>query len=123
MITEIWKDVIGYEGLYQVSDLGNVKSLNYRRTGKEKNIYINTDKYGYLNVMLSKNSLNKRFYVHRLASICFLKSIADKCFINHIDGNKTNNNINNLEWCNCSENIKHAYKLGLNKGNKKTKTL
>lgn len=109
---EIWKDVPGYEGLYQVSNLGNVKSLNYNKTGNEKilkqKIRKNTN---YLVVCLCKKGLHKDKFVHRLVLEAFnpnkndTKSFKDeiinydKLVVNHIDENKHNNCINNLEWC------------------------
>lgn len=114
MSKEIWKDIEGYEGLYQVSNLGRVKSkLRKGRILKP----INTKKY--YSVILCKNSTTKEIYVHRLVAYAFIPNPQNKPFINHIDGNKQNNYVENLEWCTQSENCRHAYKIGLNKGRSK----
>ena len=118
---EIWKDIEGYEGLYQVSNLGNVKSLNrlikHNRSGflklKSKIIKPCTTKTGYVVFHLYKNSKQTHKTAHRLVAECFLENIFSKEDINHIDGNKLNNNILNLEWNTRSENLKHAYNTGL----------
>lgn len=105
---EIWKNIDGYDGKYQVSNLGNVKSY--------KNLKKELCKNGYLRVTLYKEGKAKRFLVHRLVANTFLENKSNKPQVNHIDGNKTNNQINNLEWVTSSENNKHAHKIGLNKG-------
>ena len=105
---EIWKDIVGYDGKYQVSNLGRVKnSYNHVMT-------IILDKDGYCQVSLRKTNGNaclKR--LHRLVASAFIPNIENKKYVNHIDGNKKNNNVQNLEWCTNSENIYHAYKIGL----------
>lgn len=112
---EIWKDIEGYEGLYQVSNFGKVKSLNYKRQNKVKILKPSqTGKgafkgQGYLSLHLK----NKQFKVHRLVAEAFIPNKENKPQINHKDGNKLNNNSNNLEWCTNSENQKHAWKNGL----------
>lgn len=115
---EIWKDVVGYEGLYQVSNLGNVKSVeremqNYRgnkfiKVSKPIGKFIN--KYGYIRVTLYKNGTPRAFTVHRLVATAFIPNPMGLKDINHIDFNKKNNNIENLEWCSRSYNVKHAIK-------------
>lgn len=121
---EVWKDIIGYEGLYQVSNLGRVKSLQrvVKRTNgrpytaKEKilgQFYSGRDK-DYLKSYLSKNGKKKSYQIHRLVAIAFIPNVQNKPQVNHIDGNKSNNNILNLEWCTNSENQIHAYRMGLN---------
>lgn len=114
MSKEIWKDIEGYEGLYQVSNLGRVKS-NLR---KGKILKSNSTYDGYYNVTLSKNGKLKTYRIHRLVCIAFLDNPLNKSEVNHIDGNKKNNNIENLEWCTRSENAEHAHKTGLNTGKK-----
>lgn len=114
MKEEIWKDVVGYEGIYQVSNLGRIKSL--KRKGKIKNTQL--DKDGYEHLSLWHNSKAKRMSVHRIVAQAFIPNPENKPVVNHIDGNKTNNIVNNLEWCTRSENDIHAYKLGLRKVNK-----
>lgn len=96
---EIFKEIEGYEGLYQVSNYGRVKSLNYNRTGKEKILksYSNTD--GYLSVDLRKEGKRKSCKVHRLVAQAFIENPNNYEEVNHIDEDKTNNYITNLEWC------------------------
>ena len=96
---EIWKDVKGYEGLYQVSNLGRVKSLNYRRSGKERLLSLAHDKDGYLYVCFRKNGKQKLHKVHRLVAQAFIPNPDNLPQVNHKDENKTNNNVKNLEWC------------------------
>ena len=96
---EIWKDISGYEGLYQVSNFGNVKSLNWRRTGKPKNLYLKAHNRGYLQVELAKNGVKKSFMVHRLVAEAFIKNPNGFPVINHKDEDKANNSVENLEWC------------------------
>ncbi|MGY0692639.1 NUMOD4 domain-containing protein [Virgibacillus sp. FSP13] len=109
----IWKDIKGYEGLYMVSAAGDVKSI--KRSGTKGGVLIGNIAKGYKRVLLKKNNKAKKFFVHRLVADVFLDKQKDKNFVNHIDGNKLNNHVNNLEWCNRSENQLHAYKLGLQK--------
>jgi hypothetical protein len=97
---EQWKDIPGYEGLYQVSNMGNVKSLNYNRSGREKLLNLNPNNQGYLNVGLSKNGKQRSIKIHRLVAIAFLDHQADgtmNVVVNHIDNNKSNNRVDNLE--------------------------
>ena len=111
---EIWKDIKGYEGLYQVSNLGRVKSLNYNRKNIEKTLkpvlYYNK----YYSYTLYKNKKKKVFLAHRIVAINFIENINNKEYVNHIDGNKLNNNVDNLEWVTPSENNIHAFENGLN---------
>lgn len=111
---EIWKDIKGYEGLYQVSNLGRVKSF---KTNKRKYEYkymsLVIDKKGYLTVSLCGNHKRKTYKVHRLVSQAFIPNQEGKTQVNHIDGNKQNNRVDNLEWCTNGENGIHAYKNGL----------
>ena len=107
---EVWKDVVGYEGYYQVSNLGNVKGL---KRNKIKSPTLN--RWGYKVVSLTKPDTKvKSVFVHRLVAIVFISNLNNKEQVNHIDGDKTNNCEFNLEWCNQSENMQHAFKLGLN---------
>lgn len=96
---EIWKDIPGYEGKYQVSNTGEVESLNYNGTGKTKSLKQSTDKKGYKHVRLFKNGKGKTYKVHRLVAMLFIPNPNNLPIINHKDENKTNNNVNNLEWC------------------------
>ena len=118
---EIWKDIQGYEGLYQVSNLGRVKR-NYRenidskgrkRIFNESIIKPNIDKGGYFYVNLYKNGKKEIQKNHRLVCNTFIANPENKPQVNHIDGNKENNNVNNLEWVTIQENIQHAYKNNL----------
>lgn len=109
---ELWKDIDGYDGMYKVSNIGRVYSCpKYRHKGKILKLHI--CKNGYLTVGLSKNKKRKNFLVHRLVGMEFVPNIDKKPEINHIDGNKKNNNCNNLEWVTSSENQKHSFELGL----------
>lgn len=115
---EVWKDIPNYEGYYQVSNLGNVKSLKKwcgnkyisKWKNEEKNIRQATHYHGYKYVYLSKNKERKKKYVHRLVAETFIPNPNNLKEINHIDGNKQNNSINNLEWCTRKENVIHSYK-------------
>lgn len=104
-MTEIWKDIVGYEGLYQVSNLGNVKRLKgYKGRGKgyiveEHLIQPSINSRGYQNVVLCKNGKTKTFTMHRLVAIAFLDNPDNLPQVNHKDENKTNNCVDNLEWC------------------------
>lgn len=95
---EIWKDIPDYEGLYQVSNLGRVKSLNYNHTGKPKILKLHRQN-GYLSVTLCKNNNPMYYYVHRLVAKMFIPNPNNYPIINHKDENKMNNFVNNLEWC------------------------
>lgn len=109
---EVWKDIPGYDGKYQASNLGRIK-------GKQKVLTPQISNCGYHKVCLSVPPGSATKTVHRLLALTFLKYPLDKSEqVNHKDGIKTNNIISNLEICNNSENAKHAYKLGLNKNKK-----
>ena len=107
---EIWKDIKGYEGWYQVSNLGNVKSLN-RGNRNGRKLVPNSGRYK--GVFLCMNGSKLRRNIHRLVAETFLKNIENKPFVNHKDGNKFNNEASNLEWCTHYENMKHAHINGL----------
>lgn len=111
---EQWKDIADYEGLYQVSSLGRVKSLKDNKGKKREKIlkqYLSNG--NYLFVGLRKNNKRKNYRIHKLVANAFISNPLNKPCVNHIDGNKANNNINNLEWVTYSENMKHAFKSGL----------
>jgi hypothetical protein len=122
---EEWRDIVGYEGLYQVSNLGRVKSLPKRIVYKDGREYIYPSKVmknqkvstGYRYVTLYSVNGRRQYYVHRLVAIAFIPNLNNERDINHIDGCKTNNIASNLEWCSRSENIKHAYDRGLHRVN------
>ena len=96
---EIWKDITGYEGYYMVSNMGNVKSLNYRHTGKEGILKAGKDKDSYLQVNLWKDGKMKTYKVHQLVAQAFLSNPQGYKELNHRDEDKTNNCVENLEWC------------------------
>lgn len=110
---EIWKDISGYDGLYQVRNLGNVKSLNYNHTGKPKNLSIKKHHTGYRMVTLCRNKTHKNLNIHFLVAHAFIENHDNKPCVNHIDGNKANNCVSNLEWVSYSENTRHAIRTGL----------
>ena len=113
---EIWKDIKGYEGMYQVSNLGRVKSIRSKDSiGRKRKLGLLSLQIhqGYVNTRLMKNGIRKTVRIHRLVAQAFLKRVNGKPEINHIDGNKENNNVKNLEWVSRSENVKHAYNNGL----------
>lgn len=107
---EFWKDIPGYEGLYQVSNYGRVK--RYFKNGKENFLVGKKDKDGYTWVILSKNQRKKYIHVHRLVADAFVPNTEDKPQVNHKDRNKQNNSANNLEWVTCSENMLHTFATG-----------
>ena len=96
MEKEIWKDIDGYEGLYQVSNLGRVKSLHHN---KEKILKGSYNSKGYYFVKLCKNGISKSIFVHRLVAQEFIPNPDNLPIVNHKDENPRNNNVDNLEWC------------------------
>ena len=109
---EVWRDIKGYEGSYRVSNLGRIKSLNYRHTGKEGILKPKTTKNGYLQVNLQKDNKCKHFLVHRLVALAFVDGYKEGLVVNHKDENKQNNIWTNLEWCTSQYNSQYSsYKL------------
>lgn len=114
---EEWRNVVGYKDVYKISSLGRVMSLpkqagrQYRH--RKQILSPKITQYGYRAVSLSVNSKVKHIHVHRLIAQAFIPNPENKPFVNHIDGNKLNNSINNLEWCTNDENMKHAVDTGL----------
>ena len=114
MTEEIWKDIAGYEGVYKISNLGRVKSLNYLRKGIEKERIPNKNNSGYLIVGLHKNGKIKQFLIHRLVAEAFIENPENLPQVNHIDENKLNNCVENLEWRSAKYNSnygEHNYNL------------
>lgn len=109
---EIWRDIVDYGGKYQVSNFARVRSLYRGKTRLIKPDIIHT---GYLRVTLYKDGKTKNHYVHVLVAQAFIPNPEGKRQVNHIDGNKTNNRVENLEWLTPSENIQHAFETGLSK--------
>ena len=115
---QIWKSIRGYEGLYEVNNLGFVRGLSrkischkiYQRNQKTMILKGIKRSNGYIQVALSKNGKSCIFFVHRLVLSAFLENPMNKPQVNHKDGNKENNKIENLEWVNASENGLHSYR-------------
>lgn len=114
---EIWKDVKGYEGLYLVSNYGNVMRT---KNGQNKILQLSTFTSGYKCVGLRKGTEAKTVKVHRLVAIAFIPNPENKPHINHINCNTIDNTVENLEWCTHAENMAHAVRTGLKKGTKLT---
>lgn len=126
---EIWKPVKGYEGLYEVSNTGRVKSVErtvksyngWNRTFHEKILTLHSSKITtrhpkpMYHVELWKDNKRKVPMIHRLVAEAFIPNPDGKPQVNHIDGDRSNNRVDNLEWVTCSENSMHAYKTGLSK--------
>lgn len=112
---EIWKDITGYNGKYRISNLGNVMSKNYLNTGADKLLSLKKHHSGYLLVRLCAGSrkLQTNRTVHSLVAEAFLQNPHNKPCVNHIDGNKENNRLDNLEWVTYKENDQHAIRTGL----------
>ena len=107
---EEWRPIKGYEGLYEVSNMGRVKSLHRHQSAILKQ---GMGHSGYMGVSLYKNGTRNRTLVHRLVATAFIQNPYNYEIVNHKDGNKNNNIVDNLEWCTSSYNTKHAYRIGL----------
>lgn len=121
---EIWKDIKGYEGLYQVSNLGNIKSLSRKRGNQfdyQEIIMKQGDYRGYKNVILQKDGKVKCFIVHRLVAEAFVPNPRNLPFVNHKDECKTNNTVDNLEWCTAKYNSN--YGTAIERGAEKRRNL
>ena len=131
MFDEIWKAVKGFEGLYEVSNLGRVKSLErrlqitsknrkpYKKITSEKILKQYVDRYRYMKVVLYKNNKAHYFTVHRLVASAFVENTCKKNAVDHIDCNRKNNHANNLRWVTTKENQMYSHKLGRQKWNAK----
>lgn len=112
-LIEIWKDVTGYEGLYQVSNTGKVKTLQKQvgRKEAEKIMKPSVIWTGYLRIGLRKNGKSKNTYIHRIVAQEFIENPEHKPIINHKNGNRQDNRVENLEWCTFGENSKASKKV------------
>ena len=117
---EEWKPIKGYEGLYEVSNMGRVKSL-HRSKGIILKQSIHTNGYMYAGLYKNGTRISKR--VHRLVATAFIRNPNNYDVVNHKDGNKKNNTVDNLEWCTRSYNIRHAYHNGLKSANTSKKSV
>jgi len=120
-VEEEWRDIEGYEGMYQVSNLGNVRSLDRTiassgRLIKRKGMLLSAkpNKRGYCGLTIHKNGVGEKFFVHRLVALTFIANPECKLTVNHINGIKHDNRVDNLEWNTIEENNQHAIDSGLN---------
>lgn len=109
---EIWKSISGWEGIYEISSHGRLKSFKKSMNGYVlSNVNVNGD---YFSVVLKSKGKVRYTRIHRLVAEAFLMNPAGFLVVNHKDGNKQNNNIHNLEWCSCKQNVDHAIKMNPN---------
>ena len=112
---EIWKDVVGYEGLYKVSDRGNIYSVvrkdSLGRKCGGRVLKPSYDKDGYLRVLLSKNGIKKIKLIHRLVLEAFVENPSNLPEVNHLDEVKDNNELSNLEWCDSRYNVNYGTRI------------
>ncbi len=130
MEPEIWKDIIDWEGIYQISNYGNVRSLDRFiavkskkgrfLAGKVRKLLFMKNGYVSVNLVDTESGKSTRNSVHVFVAQSFIKNTENKPCVNHKDGNKHNNFVNNLEWCTYKENAQHALKTGLTKPHKLT---
>lgn len=123
----IWKDVVGYEGLYKVSNIGEVKRIFTKTFTYSKNNTVTINEAlipqnyssGYFRISLRKNNIETQYSAHRLVAEAFIPNLDNKPFVNHINGVKDDNRLENLEWCTVSENSLHSVRvLGKNSNEK-----
>ncbi|MEN1895148.1 MULTISPECIES: NUMOD4 domain-containing protein [Staphylococcus] len=129
---EIWKDVVGYEGIYEISDHGRVRTHKDKTTHsvkhglrkwKQRMLKDKTPNGRDVRVTLWKDKTPKSYLVHRLVAFTFIPTVKDKNCVNHIDGNPKNNHVDNLEWCTYKENQNHAFENDLMRTNLKVKLI
>lgn len=109
---EVWKPIPNFEGLYDVSNFGRVKSLPRNGTiSKSRILKPLKKKSGYLDIVLQKNGKRTYKHIHQIVALTFIPNPLDKPQVNHKDGNKYNNHVNNLEWNTASENLNHKYRI------------
>ena len=125
IVFEIWLPIRGYEGLYEVSHLGRVRSVNremidsngFKRTYKGRFLSLSAGANGYENIRLSRDGVGKNHSVHRLVAEAFVANPEGKAQVNHKDRNPLNNDFTNLEWVTHQENADHAVETGYHNGN------
>lgn len=110
-VIEEWKDIKGYEGLYMISNLGRIKSINYHNENREELMKLITVNGGYLKIGLYKNGKHKRYFVHRLVAEAFIPNTDNKPHIDHINTLRSDNRVENLRWCTRQENINNPLTL------------
>lgn len=115
-MNEVWRDVVGYKGLYQVSNMGNVKSLNYRRTGKERALKPSFNTNGYLIIGLSKDGKKTTYKVHRLVAEAFIENPDNKSHICHINAIRADTRAENLCWASQKEIYNNSTAKGRRSG-------
>ena len=129
MLNELWKPIKGYEEYYEISNYGRVRRIKYDKISQQFQYKVpyylkpRKDKDGYLKYTLCLNGKNRYYFAHRLVATNFINNIENKPQVNHKDGNKENNHVDNLEWCTIKENNLHALNNGLRdmKNNKLSK--
>jgi len=112
MTQEEWRPVVGYEGVYEISNLGRCKKIKNNVYFLKKAILNKVNGYSHFSLWENSNKKEKNFYVHRLVAIAFIPNPKNKRCVNHIDYNRNNNDISNLEWCTHKENYYHSDKIG-----------